>query len=280
MILHSIRHIEAQKIIKEIPTVGSNPLQILADDIQVYFAKTSIAKIPRTELINEVLCGYLAQCWDLKIPNFALLKIDNEVVKKYEYESGKLSSRYKSDSFGENLFFASQIVKNSIELEKYNQKVLKSEFNNFNSPLDLVKIGVFDFWIGNKDRKPENPNILIGTNGKTFDFHPIDHTAAFAFLEDYKQVRDILLAIEPKNNILSAPIVGSITNFVSPNLKAELKDKILFGIEVALNNLDFIFEQIPSDWGFSKKSKLHLKAFFADNDRNNRIVNSYLAYLK
>ena len=146
--------------------------------------------------------------------------------------------------------------------------------------MDLVKIGVFDFWIGNKDRKPENPNILIGTNGKTFDFHPIDHTAAFAFLDDYKQVRDILLTIEPKNNILSAPIISRITNFVSPNSKAPLKDEILFGIEVALNNLDFIFEQIPSNWGFSNKSKLHLKAFLADNDRNNRIANSYLAYIK
>jgi hypothetical protein len=78
-----------------------------------------------------------------------------------------------------------------------------------------VKIGIFDFWIGNKDRKPENPNILIGTDGNKFDFHPIDHTAAFAFLEDYKQVRDVLLAIEPKNNILSAPIIGSLTKFVS-----------------------------------------------------------------
>lgn len=280
MTLHSIRHIEAQKIIKEIPTVGSSPLQILADDIQVYFAKTSIAKIPRTELINEVLCGYLAQCWDLKVPNFALLKIDDEVVKKYESENGKLSSRYKLNSFGENLFFASRLVKSSTELEKYNQNIQKSDFSSFNAPLDLVKIGVFDLWIGNKDRKPENPNILIATNVKTFNFHPIDHTAAFAFLEDYKEVRDILLTIEPKNNILSARIVGRITNFVSPNLKAELKDKILFGIEVALNNLDFIFEQIPSDWGFNKKSKLHLKAFFADNDRNNRIANSYLAYLK
>ena len=280
MTLHSIRHIEAQKIIREITTVGSSPLQILGNDIQVYFAKTNIPKFPHIELINEVLCGYLAQCWNLKVPNFTLLKIDDEVVKKYEFEGGKLSSRYKLDSFGENLFFASQIVKNSTELEKYNQNVQKSDFNNFASPLDLVKIGVFDFWIGNKDRKPENPNILIGTNGKMFNFYPIDHTAAFAFLEDYKQVRDILLAIEPKNNILSAPIVRSITNFVSPNLKAGLKDEILFGIEVALDNLDFIFQQIPYDWGLSKKSKLHLKAFLADNDRNNRIANSYLAYLK
>jgi hypothetical protein len=75
MTLHSIRHIEVQKIIRDITTVGSNPLQILGDDIKVYFAKTCLAKIPFNELINEFLCGYLAQCWGLKVPDFALLKL-------------------------------------------------------------------------------------------------------------------------------------------------------------------------------------------------------------
>ena len=88
MTLHSIRHIEAQKIIREITTVGSSPLQILGDDIKVYFAKTTISKIPRVELINEVLSGYLGQCWGLKVPNFTLLKIDDEVVKNMSLKVG------------------------------------------------------------------------------------------------------------------------------------------------------------------------------------------------
>lgn len=280
MTLNPIRHIEAQKIIKEITTIGSSPLQILADDIEVYFAKSTFQKVPRVELINEVLCGYLAQCWNLKVPNFALMKIDYEVISQYESEQEKLSKRYKPETFGENLFFASQMVTGSTELERYFQGISKSEFNHFISPLDLVKIGVFDFWVGNKDRKPDNPNILISGLDKSFNFHPIDHTAAFAFLDNYKQVRDVLLIIEPKKSILSAPIVRTIANFVTPNSRAALKNEILFGIEVALLNLDFIFEQVPSNWGFSKKAKGHLKAFFSDKDRNNRIANSYLDYIR
>jgi hypothetical protein len=275
MTLQEIRKIEVQKIISETTTIGSSPLQVLADDMNYYYAKTTTPQVPRVELINELLCAYFAQCWDLKVPPFALVTISDIVIKNYISEKGNLSSRYESTSFGDNLFFASQIIEPVIELEKYlltNQQSLKT----FHKPQDLIKIGVFDFWIGNKDRQPSNPNVLISGVGQKFNFHPIDHTAAFAYLTDYKKVIDILLSIEPKNNILSSPIVCYISNFVGAEAYGDLKEEILGGIEVVLQSIDFIFEQVPSSWGFSKKQKAHLKQFLSDKERNERIVNSYL----
>lgn len=275
MELQAIRQIEVQKIITEKTTIGSSPLQVFADDMNYYYAKTTTPKVPRAELINELICAYFAQCWDLKVPNFALSTFSDTVIDNYISEKGNLSNRYKSTSFGNNLFFASQIIESVTELEKYilpKQQGLKV----FNKPQDLIKIGVFDYWIGNKDRQPSNPNILIGEFGKKFEFCPIDHAAAFGYVTDYHQVRDILLSIEPKNNILSSQIARYIINFVDADTYAGLKKEIISCIDVVLQNIDFIFEQVPSSWGFSKKQKNHLKQFLSDNERNERIVNSYL----
>lgn len=276
MKLQKIRQIEVQKIIGETTTIGSSPLQVWADDMNYYYAKTTMPQVPRVELINELICAYFAQCWDLRVPPFALTAISDIVIEKYISEKGSLSNRYKSTSFGENLFFASQQIEPAIELEKYISANQQSSFKTFEKPQDIIKIGVFDYWIGNKDRQPSNPNILIGALEKKFDFHPIDHTAAFAYLTDYNQVRDIMLSIESKNNILSLPIVRYISNFVDAEKYAGLKREILSGIEIVLKNIDFIFEQIPSSWDFSKKQKVHLKEFLSDKERNERIASSYL----
>ena len=275
MELQKVRQIEVQKIISETTTIGSGPLQVWADDMNYYYAKTTTPQVPRVELINELICAYFAQCWDLRVPPFALTTISDVVIENYILEKGNLSSRYKSTSFANNLFFASQIIEPVIELEKHflpNRQGLKT----FYKPQDLIKIGVFDFWIGNKDRQPSNPNVLISSLGQKYNFHPIDHTAAFAYLTDYRQVKDILLSIEPKNNLLSSPIVRYISNFVSAETYTGLKKEIFGSIEVVLQNIDFIFEQVPSSWGFSQKQKAHLKQFLLDKERNERIVNSYL----
>jgi len=79
MELQKIHQIEAQKIISEKTTKGSSPLQVLADDMNTYYAKTTTPQVPRVELINELLCAYFAQCWGLKVPPFALLTISDIV---------------------------------------------------------------------------------------------------------------------------------------------------------------------------------------------------------
>ena len=66
MELQAIRQIEVQKIITEKTTIGSSPLQVFADDMNYYYAKTTTPKVPRAELINELICAYFAQCWETK----------------------------------------------------------------------------------------------------------------------------------------------------------------------------------------------------------------------
>lgn len=280
MVLKPIQHIDAIKILKEIPTEGSSPLQIFADDFQIYFAKTCNKKVPRFELINEIIGGYFAQCWSLKVPNFALIKIDQQVVDNFENENGHLSMRYQLESFFNEKFFASQNIETDLEIDQFIKGLTsKNDFRKFQNPLDIIKIGVLDLWLGNKDRKPSNPNILLKGSASEISFHPIDHTASFAYTTDYLAVNDVFMGIEGNNSILYAPFVRAIANFASPNFRSELKDEIFEGMNIAIDNIEFIFDQVPRDWGFSKRSKQHLIKFFSDTERNKRIARSYIDYI-
>jgi hypothetical protein len=150
---------------------------------------------------------------------------------------------------------------------------------SFRAPLDFIKIGVFDLWIGNMDRKPNNLNILLGFKDDLFDFHPIDHTAAFAYLQ-HKNIKDILLRIEPKNCILSTALAKSILKHENPKKILSLRSEILIGMHQVIVNLDFIFSQVPAAWGFNKNAKDHLKKFLSDKVRNETIANHYLSFIR
>lgn len=277
--MEPLKKISSEKIIKEIQTSGSAPLLILGNDARLYYAKTTTTTVPRVELINEIVCGYLAQCWGLQVPPICLVDIPTSVVQNYVHENGKLSSRYDNVTFDDNPFFGSQQI-SAIELDRYFHGLQNiSEYKLFNNPLDLIKIGVFDIWIGNKDRKPENPNILLDVDGK-FTFRPIDHTAAFAHCTNYQQVNDIFVYLEDRFRLLNIPLVKSIAKFVTSQRLEKLKDEIESGIENSLKHLDFIFDQVPLTWGFSKKAKQHLKDFLSQPQRNLRMSEVFDPYLK
>ncbi|MBC6109206.1 HipA family kinase [Pedobacter fastidiosus] len=276
--LQPIKTIEISKIIKETTTKGSAPLFTYGIDDNTYFVKTTNQKNPSAEIINELLCGYFAQCWSLHVPEFCLAMISKEVVDSYLQGIEKMSDFY-SPNFYENILFGSKQVWSATELEQF-INVSKRDLKLFSNPMDFLKIGAFDLWVGNKDRKPENPNVLIGSENGLFDFHPIDHAAAFAYLTNYKEVREVLLHIEPKNCILSTILAKTISSFVTHEDIKNLKNDINDCINNTIGNLDFIFDQVPSSWGLGKKSKEHLKSFFSDEARNKTIIEHFLSYLK
>jgi hypothetical protein len=277
--LQPIKTVEISKIIKETTTKGSAPLLTYGTDDNTYFVKTTLQKNPAAEIINELLCSYFAQCWSLHVPEFCLATISKEIVENYVNDMGKLSDFYLPN-FYESTLFASKQIWPATELEQFINISNKKELKLFSNPIDFLKIGAFDLWVGNKDRRPENPNVLIGSGMGLFDFHPIDHAAAFAYLTNYREVRDILLHIEPKNCILSTILAKTISSFVTHEDIKNLKKDINDCINNTIQNIDFIFAQVPSNWGLSKKSKEHLKSFFSDKARNQTIIDQFLSYLK
>ena len=279
--MDAVKKLNASQILREYKTLGSSPLLVLVANGDSYIVKTTIQKKPTVEVINELICAYLAQCWNLLVPDFALIQIGQDIYQKFLEEGGELSGLYKLDAFGDRLYFGSKEIGNAVEFDQYMGKLSgKRDFKRFSSPLDLIKIGVFDLWVGNVDRRPNNPNILLSNRSGLFDFHPIDHASTFTNQSNYNLVTDAILRFEENLSILKVPFVKSLTNFVSSSVLQNLKLDFLECIKKSIDELDFILSQVPVDWGLSKREKVHLKEFFADQARNERISTSYQYFLR
>lgn|GEM_PF-781493 len=282
--IQPIKIIQAIKILKEISTEGSRPLYLIADDHNQYFAKTTVVAPgePSIELINEMICGYFLKCMDINVPDFALAKIGDEIFRDFENESGPFSERYRDKTFNNRVFFASKELTPTTEIESYfgNGALPKRDYEKINNPLDFIKIGLFDLWVGNKDRKIENPNILLHQIKDKYVFCPIDHTAAFAHCTKYVDVNSHFVFLEDRFRILRMPIVKSIAKIAPIEELQALELNMLDGMNFVLQDIDNIFTQVPPEWGFSRRAKQHLKDFLGDNERNRQIVKTYLGYLK
>lgn len=274
-----INQIEALKILKEIGTKGSSPLEVIDGFVDVFIAKTTRSKEPKVELINELICSYFSKCWSLKSPEPVLVKIGNSVVEQYQKEFGELL-KYKGIDFNKETFYGTRRIESAIELDKHIDKLTtKNDWKKFENPLDILKIGVFDIWLCNKDRWVKNPNILISPDKEGFVFHPIDHTAAFAHLSDHKQVRAALMHLEDDMRILKAPLIRSIVKYADKQQLQDLHKEIYKCMSLCIQNIEFIFAQVPSEWGFSKKAKEHLKEFLSDKNRNQIVSQAYNSYI-
>jgi hypothetical protein len=276
-LLKHIEYREAIQIKSAKLTLGSAPLEVLCNDGEIYFIKTTtLTHPPFPELVNEVLCNYLSQSFGLTAAIPRLIKLPQIVVDSFISEGNTLDKRYNAINFDKRIFFGVQNINNATEFEQYNSYLKnKHDFNKFKNPIDLIKIGIFDFWIGNRDRTPKNPNIIISQTKDGFDFNPIDHTAAFGYQSNYKGLNSAQMLIQDSNNILSTSISKSILNFVASKTNEKLNEEIIHLIESSLLKLDFIFQQIPSEWGLSKAGKLKVIEILSDKDRNRIISNAY-----
>jgi len=74
--------VTARTILREIPTTGHNPLQILCDDSKVYIVKTTKGSVGAIdyEIISEFLCSILLEIWGLNRPDFAGVVVPETLI--------------------------------------------------------------------------------------------------------------------------------------------------------------------------------------------------------
>jgi hypothetical protein len=281
-LLEKITYKEAVLIIEQLNT-NSVPLKVMCNDGLLYIAKTVFKKHPPFEdLINEIICNYFLKIWEIKTFEPCLIKIPKIVYDEFNKSNENIDKRYNNFDFDKYIFFATPFIESSTELETYNTVFNnKPEFKKFDSPLDLIKIGIFDFWIANMDRRGSNPNILLTTSDNDkFVFLPIDHTQAFAYHSDYKRLTISLMESGQQKSLLSTPISKSIIKFADNKLITNLEADVIHCINETINGMDFVFSQVPSFFGLSQAGKLKIKYILSDKDRNIKISKLYLNYLK
>jgi len=281
--INPLKTITASQIMGFKNTKGSGPIQIIDTEDNIYFAKTTdLNELPNSELICEVLGVYFAKLWGLNVAEPCLVKIPKSLIDEYlSIDGNVLPSRYLNTDFDNILFFGVKEVQNTIEIEQYIKGLsFRKEFNLFNSPLDLIKIGVFDMWLCNKDRQPKNPNILITASiNDKFDFVPIDHAACFGYHRQYKTTKASHLYLPDNECILSSGLSVSILKFSKKKELVLLSETILNCIESCIANSQFVLNQIPSDWGFSKKAKENIIFVLSESERNKLLSNAFHRFI-
>lgn len=268
--MEAITNKTAVQIIEQANT-NSVPFLVLCEDAELYYAKLIFKRHPPFEdLINEILCVYALELMNVKTITPALITIPQEVFEDFKKVSKDFDSRYNNVAFDDVIFFGSLFEESTTEVEVYNTKLKnKFDFNKYKNPTDFLKIGVFDYWIANMDRRGSNPNILVkATNDGKFEFLPIDHTQAFAYQNNYKALRMVLMANVHPKSILRTPMSKSIISFADSKFIANFHNEILADFDNVINNLDFVFDQIPKAFGLSKKGQKKIVEILSNKERN------------
>jgi len=279
-----IKNIQTVTAVKILHCYGTNslPLQVLCDDNEVYVIKSMFkAQPPFEDLINEVLCNYFFQCWDIPVPEHAIVVFNNILVEQYLDEGNTINKKYTDFDFNNHYFYGTKFLQSTTEIDLYNLSLKdKWDYNKYQNPIDLLKIGVFDKWIGNLDRRFDNPNILIDTSDERFRFIPIDNTQAFACQKAYKVLNMAVMDTVNNKSILSTPISKSIANFADSKIYSKLANEIAENIESTIDLIEPIFENVPPSFGLSKPGKKRIKEILSDKERNSLTSSFYINYLK
>tara|TARA_R110000868_G_scaffold108381_4_gene295902 strand:- start:1259 stop:2101 length:843 start_codon:yes stop_codon:yes gene_type:complete len=280
-LIDNIKIVKAVQIL-DCKNTNSIPLQVLCEENEIYIIKTMFKKHPPFEdLINEILCNYFFQCWDIPVPEQALVIFDDILIEQYLHDNNSINKKYVDFKFENHYFYGSKFLPYSTEVDLYNIKLKdKHDYNKYQNPIDLIKIGVFDKWIANMDRRIDNPNILIDNTGVKFRFIPIDNTQSFGNQSDYKNLKLPIMDTVNNKSILNAPITKSISKFANSKKYSNLANEITNNIEKSIDLISLIFQNIPSEFGLSKEGKDKIKVILSNQTRNEVISRFYLNYSK
>lgn len=270
--LHTIPHYKVISCGEEIRTTGNSPVKVIAENYQAYLAKNSKALDPATDIINELLAHCFLTLWNLKTPAAAILDFSPDLLlpeysnshhKPFYYQKPIFGSSWLEGAFDSTAFF------------KAHTKFDAKAFCDFN---DLFKIGLFDIWVENDDRKPTNLNLMFLENddGK-FNIIPIDHCYIFSTMK-YQDLKPEDFYPIANENLLVTDLIKSLKKYKHANRRWDQEDKDYFYLCISKceKYFDEIINFIPKEWNFAATDAASLKRFLFNAERNSKLFADYL----
>ena len=249
-------------------TRGSHPVKVYCNDGNDYVCKYFSGVGTATGLFNEYLAARFLQLWDLKVPEFAIVR-----VQKHHLEHVSLPRHYFDIPC-----FGSSYNKNLKEIDKFfmgwpSRKVMMEAILK-----DFLKIGLFDIWLSNEDRHFDNFNLLY--NFETDRLVPIDHVQIFNGNNLDKEAYQIA----DNESILSAPFMIGI---FSRNLQQQLKEHRLTiegefksYLRNCYENLDHILLQTPPEWRLGSAFVHSRLIFYFSESWQKLCLDSFKAFIQ
>ncbi len=269
---HEIPHYKVISCGEEIYTTGNSPVKVIAENYEAYLAKNSKALTPATDIINELLAHCFLKLWNLRTPDVAILDFSPDLLLPEYTKSHHRPSYYQKPIFGScwlgGAFDGTAFFKANT---KFDSKV----FYDYN---DLFKIGLFDIWVENDDRKPTNLNLIFLENNKgKFNIIPIDHCYIFSTMkyQDLKPENFFPIANE---NLLISDLAKSLKKYKHENRKWDIEDKDYFYLCISKceKYFDEIIRFLPKEWNFTDTDAAILKSFLFNAERNSKVFADYL----
>lgn len=238
--IEKLKYLDVISFKKEIPTEGHSPLLVITSDFQAYYIKNTKGQMPATALINEIICHFLLKIWSIRTPDISIVTVDKSIIPN------NLSHHHKPH-FYNNLTFGSKQISNTVEMGQYLNITKKADYNKFRDPMDFIKLGLFDIWVENDDRKPSNTNVLFDISGDKIDIVAIDHAFTFT-TQNYNQLLINDICQSYNDNLLHTDLVKEIVKYAKKQkgFSDSIKDYFYFCISKSKENYNDIVINIPS----------------------------------
>lgn len=237
----------------------------------MYLAKNSRAKRPATDIINEVLCYHFLTLWNIPVPPIAIIHIDPEDLPA-GYSNNHKKQYYNIPVFG------SKWLKEAVDSNRFFQAAGKSDIKNFNNPMDIFKIGLFDIWIENEDRRPGHQNLLFQPVDSRQTITAIDHCFSFSTM-NYSDLRADNFCPIANENILVSELAQSLIPYKNQTQNPIERDReyFYFCISRCKEFYPHIVKSIPGEWGFTGTDASFVFQFLFDDRRNKQVFEDYIS---
>jgi hypothetical protein len=245
------------------------------DGLQTYFLKYPRHNNEIDGLLSEILCTRLAQRLHLNTPEIALVEIGNHPISADDIiHHDKLHEGQK--------VFGSKKLEKAEELSQLNFVFNKHDFNRLEYPPHILRIGLFDLWIGNTDRRGDNFNLFL-SQAKKQKLYVFDHFEAFNKIVDNVQ-NDIPQEINVYNGFLGSKYAFEMLGWIDrAELEQEVADFLDYVHDLDVSNfLDTIIDDLPPNWQIDNETIHYITRFLRSEVRIELIeegINNYIEYI-
>ncbi|WP_123868194.1 HipA family kinase [Flavobacterium hercynium] len=154
-------------------TTGDKPILVTCSDMSDWVCKHG--RLYPSVLFSEVIGSTFAELWDLKTPKISFVNVHTDHLPN-EYLNIVQPAFFNKPCFGSLFIEESQVLDKTL-LPSFKNQTFRSKIVNKE---DLLKIALFDIWLGNEDRHHANSNLLLDqTLPNKYYFNVFDHGAIF-----------------------------------------------------------------------------------------------------
>lgn len=269
--LTSISEIFAQHVIE----TSGRPLMVEATDLKTYLCKHT-KENQGNLFFNEFIATSFLQLWGFTLPEMVFLQIKKEHITD-EILSGWIQyANFEKTCLGfEYLQFAQTLTEMDMGIKT--NTTGRQRLINKN---DLLRIILFDIWLANEDRSPNNFNLLLNPESQGYRIIPIDHEYIFNSNSPEKKI----FAINEGDSIISSSLFRSL--FPKQNRKHIVKlsqqiiDEFNKNVVICKENADSILDQIPYDWHINIKQKKEKLAQIFSSAWNKETIDTFHSFIQ